>query len=273
MTIISHDFNDNLINQLSEDTEINGVMVPKGYVNLNQMCSANGKKLNGFTRLKSSSAFIILLDEKIETETHSAEGSQIPAPSSTKVSVSPCVISIPNLIGGDGDTYGEIRLALKVAAWISSEFDLWAMDVLMHVINGDVTGLTLEAKESIAKLGAVWQSLRDCSKESFWFIASAIKKHYDANPRIEHYPGENYSEVFDLLNMGLFGKKSKQIKTELGISKGQLNREHFGEESLKRIDMIQRIAEAQILYSFVVPMVAVEFALKTLHYSVIDFKR
>jgi hypothetical protein len=110
------------------------------------------------------------------------------------------------------------------------------------------------------------------TKETFWFMGSAIESYYLRHPRIEKYPNQNYSEAFDALNKALFGKKSRDIKAILGIGKNTLNRDHFGKESLKKIEMIQRIAEAQIDHQDVKPIDAVKFAVGIMNYQISDFR-
>jgi hypothetical protein len=53
MTILTHNFNEINIAQLSEQATISGSAIPKGYVNATQLCKAGKKKLNDWTRLNS----------------------------------------------------------------------------------------------------------------------------------------------------------------------------------------------------------------------------
>ena len=116
-----------------------------------------------------------------------------------------------------------------------------------------------------------WLKDRLLTKESFWFMGAAIKQYFVDNPRKERYQGQNYSEPFDALNLGLFGMKAKDIRELLGIKKGGLNRDHFGKSSLKKIEMVQRIAEAQITHQGASPVDAVNFALNTMNYEIAHF--
>ena len=117
-----------------------------------------------------------------------------------------------------------------------------------------------------------WLRKRAFTKETFWFMTAAIDKYYQAHPRVERYKGQNYSEVFDYLNKALFGLKSKDIKQCLGIGQSQLNRDHFGRASLIKIEMVQRIAEAQMAYHTKTPLEAVRTAMNMMNYQVSDFK-
>jgi|GEM_PF-1258606 len=137
----------------------------------------------------------------------------------------------------------------------------------LHQLFCDAFGIKFEQEDR-----QNWLRVRMQTKETFWFMGSAIDAYYKANPRIEKFPGQNYSQPFDALNLGLFGKKSKKIKEILNIGKNQLNRDHFGEKSLKRIEMIQRIAEAQMCYHNLKPVEAVKSALALMNYATSDFK-
>lgn len=117
-----------------------------------------------------------------------------------------------------------------------------------------------------------WLVMRMLTKEIFWFIGDSIKQYYLKNPRIEKYPSQNYSEAFDALNLGLFGMKSQKIKNILNIGKNSLNRDHFGQSSLKKIEMVQRIAEAQIAYQGKNPVQSVKFAVALMNYQTSDFR-
>ena len=117
-----------------------------------------------------------------------------------------------------------------------------------------------------------WLKARMLTKETFWFMSGSIQRYYSVYPREEKYFGQNYSEPFDALNFGLFGKRARDIKKILGITKGELNRDHFGKNSLKKIEMIQRIAEAQMDYHNKKPIEAVKSAIALMNYQVGDFR-
>jgi hypothetical protein len=130
-------------------------------------------------------------------------------------------------------SWGHILVAMDLSSWVSVPFQLWSNKVLLAVIHNDFEALTEDAKQAQEHLQKIWNELRDCTKETFWFMTDAIRDYYDRNPRVERYQGQNYAEAFDTLNVKLFGRHSVQIKEELGICKNKLNRDHFGRESLK----------------------------------------
>lgn len=250
-----HQFASVFIFQTTEDVTLrDGRVIPKGYVNATQMCVANNKRIDNWLANKNVKA---LLEQALRTPCNSSKYVDIlTEPGNTDIS----------------GTWVSYRIAMSLAQWCSPEFALWAGEALMHVLQGNFKALTVEAEEAQKKLVEIWERLRKVSKESFWFITDAVKSYYIKYPKQEHYQGEHYAQVFDALNVGLFGKKAKQIKEELGIPKGKLNRDNFGEESLKKIDMIQRIAEAQIIHHEKQPLEAVQTALLVMNYSVSNYK-
>lgn len=114
-----------------------------------------------------------------------------------------------------------------------------------------------------------WLKRRQATKETFWFLVDDIKAYIESQPPSKSHKWM-YPNAFDAMNLGLFGKKSKQIKEELGIGKSMLNRNHFGEESLKRIDRVQTVAKTQIK-SGLEPIEAVKKAIELLEYTCISY--
>lgn len=137
----------------------------------------------------------------------------------------------------------------------------------LHQLFSDAFGVKFEQEDR-----QNWLKARMLTKETFWFMGESIKQHYMRHPRIEKYPNQNYSEAFDALNFGLFGMKSQKIKNILSIGKNSLNRDHFGQSSLKKIEMVQRIAEAQIAYQGKNPVQSVQFAVGVMNYQISDFR-
>jgi hypothetical protein len=63
LTLISHDFNGQVISQLQQDTLINGVMIPKGFVNATEMCKANGKRWAKYREYSKTQPFLDALSK------------------------------------------------------------------------------------------------------------------------------------------------------------------------------------------------------------------
>lgn len=113
---------------------------------------------------------------------------------------------------------------------------------------------------------------RQKTKKSFWFIVDHISEYIVRNNKQDSANKRfYYTSCMDAINSGLFGKKSKQIKDELGIDKGELNRDHFGNEALDRIHIIQELA-ARYIDADIKPCEAVKKAIAEFKYTAIDYK-
>jgi hypothetical protein len=81
MAIIPHDFNGKAIEQTSSETEINGATIPKGYVNLSQMCKVNPKKrIKDYLKNDNSLDYLIALSENQTAGTYIPPETGIPVP-------------------------------------------------------------------------------------------------------------------------------------------------------------------------------------------------
>ena len=110
----------------------------------------------------------------------------------------------------------------------------------LHQLFCDAFGIKFEAEER-----QQWLTVRQQSKALFWEFSQAISD-WIANRECSSPEFTYYSNAYDAINLGLFGKKSKQIKEELG--KPELNRNCLGSHSLRRIITIQE-ASARYLRS------------------------
>ena len=144
MGIVPHDYNGQVIDQTDSATSIGNKNVPKGYVNLTQMCKANGKRLPNWTRLNRSKAYLEALS------------------SETQIRVSQLLITI-DIDGQSGlqGTWGHPEVAISISSWISPKFEVWANRVLRHTLEGNVQGLNNEARHAIATIQKVNKELRD----------------------------------------------------------------------------------------------------------------
>ena len=252
MAIITHQFNHENINQTETDIYIQNFFVPLGYCNATQMCKANGKKWFDYKRQKGTTSYLLSLSR--------SEGIH-----------ADLIIEILTGSNEERGTWVHPDVAIHLAMWIDSDFAVWAIRVLRAALDGNLKALNAETQKALDEYKEAFEKLRSATKETFWFMSDAIQAYYTSNPRHEIYPGQNYAEAFDTLNEGLFGKRAKQIKEELGISKNKLNRDHFGRESLKRIEMVQRIAEVQVSHWGLPPCQAIQKAVVEMNYSPIHF--
>ena len=119
-----------------------------------------------------------------------------------------------------------------------------------------------------------WAKLRANSKNAFWQLEAAtdhyLAIHPDKAKQLAYtvYLRSNYQ---DEINCSLFGKTAYTIRKELGIPKPELLRDHYCHEALRRIDIIQSIAAANIINKDVEPQQAVKEALHMMKFDVIDY--
>lgn len=116
----------------------------------------------------------------------------------------------------------------------------------------------------------LWIAERLESKELFYELTEAIKT-WKENRECSAPAHTYYSNTFDAINVGLFGKKSKQIREELGVS--GLTRDHFGTKSLRRLTTVQE-STARLLNSRKVekPTEGVKTSLDFLSFPVADYR-
>lgn len=112
------------------------------------------------------------------------------------------------------------------------------------------------------------------SKNLFFEFSTEISSWFDRTKAERSQPVERYySAAYDAINRGLFGKTSKQIRTELGVPTSALIRDHFNAESLRRITQVQSISAGQMRKNVTLrPLDAAKFALDCSCFDVIEFK-
>lgn len=115
---------------------------------------------------------------------------------------------------------------------------------------------------------------RQESKDLFYELGGQISVWFDETKEERSQPKERYfTNSFDAINLGLFGKRSKQIKTELGISCGALIRDNFSTEAIRRITQVQSIAAATMRKNKnMKPNDAIKFALDCSGFAKIIYK-
>ena len=135
-----------------------------------------------------------------------------------------------------------------------AEKEVLEMKLLTTVLSGEIKPVTEKAILQTKILQTHYNSL--CRGE----------KIYESDFQII----DDDENIFEHLLVGLFGKKSKTIKEELGIGETKLNRNHFGVESLKRIEVVQRISKSQ-MGKGLNPTDAITMAIDIMSYNCIDY--
>jgi hypothetical protein len=96
-----------------------------GFVNLTQMCQANGKRLDNWTRLKQTQSYARTLANSLGCEV------------------------VDSLEGSSGGTWGHKSLAINLARWISDEFAVWCDAHILRLMEKGETSLSVDPLEEL----------------------------------------------------------------------------------------------------------------------------
>jgi KilA-N domain len=178
-SISMHEYQHGAIAQAKHDTKLGNKIVPKGYVNATAMCRVNKKKLNDWTRLKRSKAYLKALSLSLGIPV----SSNLCTEQDTGIPVSQLIIFVEN----DGNpavqgTWVHPDVAISIATWISPEFEVWANRTLRLVVGGEFAAKTADAaiaqqqlKETydrVLDFATVWEKLYEpdfCRQVYGWF--------------------------------------------------------------------------------------------------------
>lgn len=217
MTILQHLFKDKEVTQTGKDSIIAGVTVPKGYVNLTEMCKASGKKkLNDYLRLKTTQEYL----KALEVE--------------TGIPVTGLVITFQGSYAGDSTlqgTWGHIDIAIDLASWINVEFRIWANRVLRRIISNEFQALTEEAKEAEAKYLAAWGKVRKSGITIRNSLTDAIQEWYKVNKGAKA-EWEIYAIVTNIIYVAIWGLDAIGLEKHLDCPRNK-SRDYMDADSLE----------------------------------------
>jgi hypothetical protein len=223
MSILPHSFDGLNVSQASEDFFIGQYRIPKGYVNLTEMCKAGKKKLADFLRLKRTKAYTSCLS------------------TDTGFPISALIVEIRG--GGKAfsadqqSTWGHHLIALSLAVWISPEFELKANKVLWGVINGDFSAITEEAEKDKLEFLKEWCKIRASGKKTRRSLTDSIKAWWYLNDINEPYSemGRLISIVTNQIYQRLWGRDAMQLESILGCPRNKI-RDYCSIDDLALID-------------------------------------
>jgi hypothetical protein len=114
-TVINFNYNGTVIQRRSD-----------GFVNLTQMCQANGKRLDNWLRLKSTQSYLTTLAHSLTSEVVDAgEG------------------------GSHTGTWGHPSVAINLARWLSDEFAVWCDAHIFNLMETGSTSLDINPVEEM----------------------------------------------------------------------------------------------------------------------------
>jgi hypothetical protein len=101
----------------------NGTIIQRredGFVNLTQMCQANGKRLDNWIRLKSTTSYLVTLSNSLQSEVVQASE------------------------GANGGTWGHPSVSINLARWLSDDFAVWCDAHIFNLMSSGQTSLDID---------------------------------------------------------------------------------------------------------------------------------
>ncbi|MCL1919053.1 MAG: KilA-N domain-containing protein [Peptococcaceae bacterium] len=123
-------------------------------------------------------------------------------------------IGIVSKGGRYGGTYAHSDIALKFAAWLSVELELYIIKDYQRLKNDEGRRLQLE-----------WNAKRELSKINYRIHTDAIKVHLIPENLTPQQINYTYASEADMLNVALFGKTAKQWRDENREASGNIRDE------------------------------------------------
>ncbi len=189
-----------------------------GYINLTQMCKANGVLFGNWKQLNHSKAFM----GKLSMETG------IPITKLLYVKKG----KPANLQG----TWGHPQVALELARWISPEFAIWTNKILMRYLESDITLADEVIQRNDNPQDLEWISERIEGKK--------VRREFTDELKKRQVTGAGYALNTNAVYEGLFDTDAKGLKEKLavknprdGMSSLQLTATRFAEMvAIERMD-------------------------------------
>jgi KilA-N domain len=225
--MLTHEWRDTQINQMTQDGEIGKYTVPKGYVNATQMCKANKKFLADYTKLKSTKQYLQALSHDM------------------KILISSLVIEIHGH-GSEQSTWIHPEIAIDLARWVSVEFRIWANRTLMKVMMGQES-VENQSMTQVQLLAAIAQQMAEqeqrllAQEQRQTEILYRLKAVEVEQGRFNSPCGHKYSVVGFANLQGLEistqeasakGRKASTLCRNLGIDIERIHDPRFGKVGL-----------------------------------------
>lgn len=232
-SLIDHVFNDSKVQQRVTD----------GYINLNQMASAAGKRVDNWLANKSTQDLLA----EFEGQQNKLPG--IPG-------------SLPALVtieGKGGGTWAHPDIAIQFAQWCSPAF---ALQVSRWIRNWMTTG-----RNPLADVDRV--GLRDSLKDDSRLRMTDQVKSYLEQIRLyddKKYRGRFFARVHDAINQAVTGETAGDMRERLSnllgrsVKEDELIRDYFPSLTLNRYISICEVAANLMLNKGLEPLDAVQEA-------------
>ena len=133
MNLTTFSYNQQTINQRED-----------GFINLTQMCQANGKRIDNFLRLKQTQEYISTLGDSLRCEV---------------------LITVNGGATHEVGTWGHPSLAINLARWISPQFAVWCDAHIFNLMTSGKTSLGIDPLEEM-KLKIEYERLKGQNLQS-----------------------------------------------------------------------------------------------------------
>ena len=184
-----------------------------GFINLTEMCQANGKRLDNWLRLKQTQDYISVLRQSLTSEVLESE------------------------VGGSNPgTWGHPSLAINLARWISPEFAVWCDGHIFNLMSGNVViaqpQLPQTYLEALKALVA--------SEERLMLAQAEVEVLEEANQALSEAVDElfNYSSIIRIAKFNGISEERfkwhrlKTVSAQLGLEIKKVPCARFGTKNL-----------------------------------------
>ena len=232
--LIPHSFNNTQVTQRVTD----------GYINLNQMAQATGKRIDNWLRLDQTRELIEEFDSSDSSDLRNRPQA---------------IITLKGGTGGGGGTWAHPDIAIQFAQWCSPSF---ALQVSRWVREWMTTGRNPLA--DIDRVG-LRSELKDDARLR---MTDQVKVYLEQIRRYDdkHYRGSFFAKVHDAINIAITTETSKQMRNRLSNTLGkkvkekELIRDYFPSLILNKYISLCETSANLMLKRELHPLTAVEKA-------------
>ena len=229
--------------------------IADGYINLNQMAKATGKRIDNWTRLQSTKELIAEFDNQIA--------------SSDPREQSPALITSTSGIKGQrggGGTWAHPDIAIQFAQWCSPAF---ALQVSRWVREWLTTGRSPLADSDRVGLR---NTLKDDSRLR---MTDQVKVYLEQIQRYDDrkYRGRFFAQVHDAINQAVTGETAQEMRIRLSellgrkVKQKELIRDYFPALVLQRYIAMCEVSANFMIRDELHPLTAVEEAAEIVLYA------
>lgn len=225
------------IKQTEGEVDVNGTKIPHGYVNVSNMCSVGSKQLKDYLKNKDSLSYFEAI---VEYETQVADGMRILLPDnhgsfsdSKEYGIqSGLLIETKDAIGGSGEVYAHIEIALDVARWISPVLRMWCNKTVLLVMRGEFIAATPAAVEAQEELLKAYDKTfvracgRDSSRNWNYYAKERLREFGKTKEEIAEYMARLTSYMYRRIT----GYTSSDLKANMKLSETANLRDEFDPE-------------------------------------------